>query len=79
MIRDLCHSKQKTELLASRLKARSLIEKVVSVSHHRKRNKDSFGTFKVEGPLRRCHDIDQLFQTSDEVDVADEWKFLLIL
>ena len=38
LIRDLCLSKEKTELLASSLKERNMVEKDVKVSYYRKRN-----------------------------------------
>ena len=52
LIRDLCLSKKKAELLASRLKERNMVEKDVKVSYYRKRNRD----------FLYCHDIEELFQ-----------------
>ena len=51
LIRDLCLSKKKAELLASRLKKRNMVEKDVKVSYCRKRNRGLSSAFKVEGPL----------------------------
>ena len=61
LIRDLCPSKTKAELLASRLKERNMVEKDVKVSYYRKRNRCLSSAFKVEGPICYCHDIEELF------------------
>ena len=77
LIRDLCLSKEKTELLASRLKERNMVEKDVKVSYYRKRNWDLSSAFKVEGPLCYCHDIEELFQTLGIVHIVNEWRLFI--
>ena len=62
LIRDLCFSKEKAELLALRLKERNMVEKNVKASYYRKCNRDFFSAFKVEGPLCYCHNIKELFK-----------------
>ena len=52
-IGNLCLSKEKAELLASRLKEENMIEKV--------RQQGFLSAFIVEGPLCYCHDIAELF------------------
>ena len=53
-LRDLALSKQKAELLTSRLQENNLFLKDVLVSHHRKRNTDLSTVFKIDGPLYYC-------------------------
>ena len=59
LIGDLCLSKQKIELLASKLEKLNLVEKDVKVSHYRKQNKDLSKAFKVLGSL--CYFLLHLF------------------
>ena len=77
LIRDLCLSKKKAELFASRLKERDMVEKDVKVSYYRKRNWDLSSAFKVEGPLCYCHDIEELFQTLGIVHIVNEWRLFI--
>ena len=57
LIRDLALSKQKAELLASRLQENNLLEKDVLVSRYRKCNTDLSTVFRVDGPLCYCVNI----------------------
>ena len=77
LIRDLCLSKEKAELLASRLKERNMVEKDVKVRYYRKRNWDLSLAFKVEGPLCYCHDIEELLQTVGIVHIVNEWRLFI--
>ena len=77
LIRDLCLSKEKVELLASRLKEQNMVEKDVKVSYYRKRNWDLSSAFKVEGLLGYCHDIEELFQTLGIVHIVNEWRLFI--
>ena len=77
IIRDLCLSKEKTELLASRLKERNMVERDVKVSYYRKRNRDLSSAFKVEGPFSYCNDTEELFQTLGAVHIANEWRLFI--
>ena len=60
LIRDLALSKQKVELLASRLQENNLLQKDVLVSHYRKCNTNLLTVFRVDGPLCYCYDITSL-------------------
>ena len=77
LIRDLCLSKEKAELLASRLKEQNMVEKDVKVSYYRKRNWDLSLVFKVEGSLCYCHDIEELFQTLGIVHIVNKWRLFI--
>ena len=44
-------SKEKAELLASSLKEQNMVKKYFKVSYYRKRNRDFYLAFKVEGPV----------------------------
>ena len=77
LIRDLCLSKEKAELLATRLKERNMVERDVKVSYYRKRNRDLSSAFKVEGPLCYCNDIEELFQTLGAVHIANELRLFI--
>lgn len=48
LIRDMNLSKEKAELLASRLKQKNLLQKNVRVCHYRNRNRDLISYFKVD-------------------------------
>ena len=61
LIRDLCLSKKKAELLASNLKQKNVFEKDVKVICYRKRNRDFSSTFKFEETFCYCHNIEELF------------------
>ena len=77
LIRDLTLSKQKAELLASRLQENSLLQKDVLVNHNRKRNTNLSTVFRVDGPLGYCYDITSLFEKLGEELIASEWRLFL--
>ena len=60
--RDLSLSKDKAELLASRLKERYLSESYDRVCHYRIRNNVLKIFFRVEGPMVFYHDFNGLFR-----------------
>ncbi|KAI6658231.1 hypothetical protein LOD99_15500 [Oopsacas minuta] len=62
LVRDLDLSKDKAELLASRLKQKNLLDKDVLVSHYRKRNFDLAQYYTTDGPLCYCNDIEGLLR-----------------
>ena len=62
LIRDLALSKQKSELLVSRLQESNLLQKDVLVSLYRKGSTDLSTVFRVDGPLSYCCDITSLFE-----------------
>ena len=77
LIRNLALSKQKAELLASRLQENNLLQKDVLVSHYRNRNTDLSTVFKVDGQLCYCYDIANLFEKQGEDHIASECRFFL--
>ena len=62
LIRDLALSKQKAELLASRLQKNNLLQKDVLFSHNRKCSNHLSTVFRVDRPLCYCYDITSLFE-----------------
>ena len=77
LIRDLTLSKEKAELLASRLKEKHFLQKNVLVSQYRKRNLDLLEFFKTDGPLSYCTDIDGLFRSISQIYVESEWRLFI--
>ena len=77
LIRDLALSKQKAELLASRLQENNLLHADVVVTHYRKCNMDLSTIFRVDGPLCYCHNIKSLFEKLGEYYIANEWCHFL--
>jgi len=77
LVRDLGLSKQKSEILASRLKQKNLLQKNVLISHYRKRNHDLTTFFSVDGPLCYCNDIEGLFECLSQVHVPSEWRLFV--
>lgn len=77
LVRDMSLSKEKAELLASRLKENNLLEKNVRVSHYRKRNFNLATCFKVDGPLCYSHDINGLFTNLSETHVVSDWRLFI--
>ena len=75
--RDLALSKQKAELLASRLQENNLLQKDVLVSYYRKRNFDLLTVFRVGRPLCSCYDITSLFEKLGEDHIAIELRLIL--
>ena len=73
LIREMCLSKQKAELLASRLKENNLLENDVLIGHYRKRNLSLSSAFRVDGPLCFCHNVNELFEKLHVVHRPDEW------
>ena len=66
LIRDLALSKQKAELLASRLQENNLLHAHVVVTHYRKRNMDLPTVFRVDGLLCYGHNIKSFFEKLGE-------------
>jgi len=62
LCRDLYLTKDKSELLASRLKERNLLRKGVKITLYRKRAQKLHVLFTVEDDLCFCNDIAELFE-----------------
>ncbi|KAL4131092.1 hypothetical protein QTP88_008441 [Uroleucon formosanum] len=77
LIRDMSLSKEKAELLASRLKQKNLLQKNVRVCHYRNRNRDLISYFKVDGPLCYAHDIDGLFKALSQDYIISDWRLFI--
>ena len=54
-----------------------MVEKDDKGSYYRKRDRDLSSTFKVEGPLCCCHDIEEPFQTLGIVHIVNEWRLFI--
>ena len=77
LVRDLALSKEKSELLASRLKEKNLLGKNVLISNYRKRNLNLTAFFTVDGPLCYCHDVNGLFTCLSQVHIPAEWRLFI--
>ena len=62
IVRDLSFSKDKAELLSSRLNEKNMLEQHVRITYFRERNVALQTRFSVDGPLCFCSDIDGLFK-----------------
>ena len=63
LIKDLNLSKEKSEILASRLKENNQLERGVKISYYRKRNFDLKEYFSLDGHLCYCDDNPGLFSS----------------
>lgn len=77
LIRDLGLTKERAELLTSRLKEKHLLESTCKVSYYRNRSKSLATFFKVDGPLCYCHDIEGLFGELQQPYDASEWRLFI--
>jgi hypothetical protein len=73
-IRDLSLSIDKAELLASRLKERSLLENDVRVCQFWIQNNVLKTLFRVDGPMVFCHDIGSLSKGLKQVHNPSDWR-----
>lgn len=77
LVRDLNLSKEKAELLASRLKQKHLLAPSAKISHYRKRSRNLATFFTVQNQLCYCHDINGLFTGLSQNHVAAEWRLFI--
>jgi len=77
LIRDLSLSKDKAELLASRLIKRNLLESDDRVCHYRIRNNVLKTFFRVAGPMVFCHDIVGLFKGLKKERNPSDWRLII--
>ena len=77
LVRDLTLSKEKAELLGSRLKQKNLLATNVKVCHYRKRNLQLATFFTVDGPLCYCNDISGLFESLSQPHEPSEWRLFI--
>lgn len=77
LIRDLNLSKEKAELLASRLQQWNLLQEHVKVSMYRSRQKDVITFFKMENDLVACKDIDGLTNALHIPHDPSDWRLFI--
>ena len=74
---SLSLSKDKAEVLASRLKEKNLLKQDVRITHFRQRNTVFQKCFSVDGPLCFCSDIDVLFKCLSLNHDPAEWRLFI--
>ncbi|KAI6659631.1 hypothetical protein LOD99_14554 [Oopsacas minuta] len=77
LVRDLDLSKDKAELLASRLKQKNLLDKDVLVSHYRKRNFNLAHYYTTDGPVCYCNDIEGLYAKLLQEHSSSDWRLFI--
>ena len=77
LIRNLMLTKDHSELLASRLKEKNLLQKGVRISLYRKRSQNVISFFQMENELCYCCDIDGLFQFFEQEHSSTEWRLFI--
>ena len=77
LIRDLNLSKEKSEILASRLKENNLLGEDVKISYYRKRNFDLKEYFSVDDLLCFYHDTPGLFSSMAQPYNTSDWRLLI--
>lgn len=77
LIRDLNLTKQKAELLASRLLQWKLLKTGTKVTLYRDRNKPLLKFFKKENLMCYCQDIDGLMESLGFTHKPDEWRLFI--
>ena len=77
LILDLSLSKDKAELLASRLKERNLLQSDVRVCHYRIRNNVLKTFFRVDGLLDFCHDISGFCNELKQEYNPSDWRLFI--
>ena len=75
--RDLNLSKEKSELLGSRLKQWNLLQKGVSISFFRERHIDLASFFNKQDDVCYCIDIYGLMQSLDQQYEPSEWRLFI--
>ena len=77
LCRDLCLTKDKSELLASRLKERNLLRKGVKITLYRKRAQNLHVLFTLKDDLCFCNDIVGLFEQLEIPYDNTNWRLFL--
>ena len=77
LARDLCLSKQQSELLASRLKQWNLVQEDVRIASFRNRNKDLASFFDMENKLCYCTNIPDLFTSLGLPHNPSDWRLFI--
>lgn len=77
LVRDLDLSKEKSELLASRLKEHNMLSKEVKISCHRNRHKKFDKYYSTKDKACFCHDVNGLFEEFGEPYDPAEWRLFI--
>jgi hypothetical protein len=77
LVCDLSLSKEKSELLGSRLKDWNLHQSGATVSHFRNRHCKLAAYYAVEHCVCFCHDVTGLMKELDNRYVAEEWRLFI--
>lgn len=77
LVRDLELSKERAELLASRLKQRNFLAPGVNGTLYRNRDKPYAQHFKKENDICYCNDIPALFEQLGEPYNPNEWRLFI--
>lgn len=77
LVRDLGLSKNKAELLASRLKGWKLLQGDTKVSFFRQRQKEFEHLFSKEKDLVFCNDVENLFQSMGVEHKSEDWRLFI--
>ena len=77
LVRDLQLSKEKSELLASRLKEYNLLDQGTKVSYFRTRHVKLSTFFAMENDICFCNDVNGLMHELGHDHVPDEWRLFI--
>jgi hypothetical protein len=77
LVRDLTLSKEKSELLASRLREWNLLQKGTTTSHYRYRHKQLVTYYKLENDICFCNDVNALMLKLGCEYVPDQWRLFI--
>ncbi len=79
-VRELCLSKELSELLASRLNEKKLLQHGTKVTFYCSREKDILQYFRVDSDLVYCHDVSGLLNAMGVTPYdPNEWRLLQIV
>jgi hypothetical protein len=77
LVRDLGLTKEKAELLGSRLKQWNLLDRECKTSVYRKRHQDFSQFFAMDGVLCYCTNVCGLFEEMGLTHKSDEWRLFI--
>lgn len=77
LVRDLDLTKEKSEILASRLQQWNLLAPEVKVTEYRKRSKHLVTYFSTDGELCYCNDVSGLFDVLNIEYIAHDWRLFI--
>jgi len=77
LVRDLGLTKEKAELLGSRLQEKHLLEYGTSICHYRTRDQQFAQFFKQEDDLVYCHDIGSLINEFGIEYKKEDWRLFI--